>query len=597
MNIGSQAFLQRHRTLFVIVLCALMLAFLAGLQFVWTGQLSRAQAAMMRNTLDGSIRQLHQEIEREFLSLTGDFQGNVQGAPSAEWAGESYSLWATSSFHPRLIRRLLVTGYDPDGQETLRELTLATGEMARADWDPDLEPLRESISAVQRNSRRGGRNQRLFGWTLFPASRAVARPLQDFGRARGQPPRPPRGGGRQVYLIIVLDWDYVVETMLPAFVEQFFAGPDGDRLYEVALVAGDDREFLYRSSPTLDSEWLVGADTRVAIRFIREPSPRSLSPGLEPLGGRRFQPFGRGRLALAGSGPPQQIEIAAKHVAGSLQAVVEQQRVRNLAMGFGVLLLLAGAMALVVVSARRAARLAGMQIEFVAGVTHELRTPLSVICSVGENLSDGVVASGRHVQRYGQLIRDQGRRLSEMVEQTLQFAALESGERRFQLGPVDPSDIVQSAVDQALPMIEEAGFSLERDEAPGLPAVTTDEKAVQQILANLLSNAVKYGEPARSVRIESSVERAGHKPEVQIRIRDRGMGIPAREAGRVFDAFFRGAAAVRENIQGSGLGLKLARDLARGMGGNLSVRSDAGGGSEFTLHLPVHSGEPRVRRA
>ena len=592
MNIVSWTFLQRHRPLLVIVLCALMLAFLAGLQFVWTAQLSQAQAAMMKNTLDGSVRQLYQEVEREFLSLTGDFQGNIQGATDAEWAGESYSLWSTSSFHPQLIRRLLIAGNDPNGQETLRELTLATGEMANASWDAELEPLRESIASVQRPPRRGGRNQRLFGWALFPASSAVARPLQDFGRPRGQPPRPPRGGGRQGFLIIVLDWDYVVDTMLPGFVEQFFAGPEGDRLYEVALVAGADREFIYRSSPALDSEWLVGADSRTAIRFAREPSARLFSQGLEPQGGRRFQPFGRGRLVLAGSVPPLEIEIAAKHVAGSLQAVVEQQRMRNLAMGFGVLLLLAGAMSLVVVSARRAARLAGMQMEFVAGVTHELRTPLSVICSVGENLSDGVVAAGGQVQRYGQLIRDQGRRLSGMVEQTLQFAALESGERRFQLGPVDPSDIVQSAVDQALPMIEEAGFSLERDEAPGLPAVTTDEKAVQQVLANLLSNAVKYGEPARFVRIESSVEHSGRRPEVQIRVRDRGMGIPAKEAGKIFDAFFRGAAAVRENIQGSGLGLKLAQDLARGMGGNLSVRSGPGEGTEFTLHLPVDSGEP-----
>ena len=591
MNIVSWTFLQRHRPLLVIALCALMLASLAGLQFVWTGQLSRAQAAMMRNTLDGSIRQLYQEFEREFLSLTSDFQGGTQRATDTEWAGESYLLWAASSFHPQLVRRLLVAGPGPNGQESLRELALATGEMADASWDSELEPLRASLAAVQRNPRRG-RNQRLFGWTLFPESGAVARQLQEFGRPRGQPPRPGRGGGPQGYLILVLDWDYVVETMLPSFVDQFFAGPDGDRLYDVALVTGDDREFIYRSSPALDSQWLVGADSRTAIRFAREPSARLLSQGLEPQGGRRFQPFGRGRLVLAGSGPPLRIEIAAKHVAGSLQAVVEQQRLQNLAIGFSVLLLLAGAMALVIVSARRAARLAGMQMEFVAGVTHELRTPLSVICSVGENLSDGVVASGQHVQRYGQLIRDQGRRLAEMVEQTLQFAALESGERRFQLGPVDPSDIVQSAVDQALPMIEEAGFSLERDEAPGLPAVTTDEKAVQQVLANLLSNAVKYGEPARSVRIESLVERAGRKPEVQIRIRDRGMGIPAQEAGKIFDAFYRGAAAVRENIQGSGLGLKLARDLARGMGGNLSVRSDPEEGSEFTLHLPVHSGEP-----
>ncbi len=547
----------------------------------------------MKNSLDGSMRQLYQEIEREFLSLIGNFQSDVRGATGTEWEGhaESYSLWSETSFHPQLVRRLLVAVYDPGGEETLRELRLGTGEMVDANWELELEPLRVSIAAVQRNPRRG-RSSRLFGWTLFPEANAVARPLQEFGRARGQPLRPARGGVRQGVLIVVIDWGYFVETMLPTFVEQFFAGPDGDRLYEVALVAGDDRTFIYRSDPALDHEWLVGADSSTTIRLVREPSARPLSQGLGPQAERRFQPFGRGRLVLAGSGPTLDIEIAAKHVAGSLHAVVEQQRLWNLAMGFGVLLLLAGAMALVIVSARRAARLAGMQMEFVAGVTHELRTPLSVICSVGENLADGVTATSQHVQRYGELIRDQGRRLADMVEQTLQFAALESGERRFQLRPVDPSAIVQTAVDQALPMIEQAGFVLERDETPELPTVTTDERAVQQVLANLLSNAVKYGKPARSVRIESSVERAGIKPEVQIRIRDRGMGIPAKEARRIFDAFYRGAAAGEDNIQGSGLGLKLARDLARGMGGDLSVRSDPGHGSEFTLHLPIQSAAP-----
>ena len=153
--------------------------------------------------------------------------------------------------------------------------------------------------------------------------------------------------------------------------------------------------------------------------------------------------------------------------------------------------------------------------------------------------------------------------------------------------PIDVAAAVQKALEQAGPMVQQAGFALEREEQPDLPLVRADEKAVQQILANLLSNAVKYGKPGRWVRVETVEAARKGADEVQIRVVDRGMGIPRREQARIFDAFFRGAAAAEKNIRGSGLGLKLARDLASGMGCELTFRSDPGRGTMFALHLPV----------
>ena len=606
-------FLGKNRLALVILLCIAMLVLLGALQFAWTGQLSEAQAAMMQNALSNSVRQFEQEVERELMFLLALMRPEGRGGQQLDWnrCAEGYALWAETSAHAGLLSRILVYQIGRDGEARLQELPLGETEPVEAAWEPQLEPVERALAGA---AGRLGRGRAVFTWTLYPEAEAVVRPIVALDRLRRGAPRGPRSGGA-AFIIVVLDWSYVAQQMLPELVDRLFSGADGERLYEVAVAIRDGESFLYRSDPSIDAAWLAGADTRRRLRLFRPPPERPGPPlgipaggpdvvrrlaleagrderagepgGTGQQGGLRPPQGGRGRIVIAGASAGLEVEFAAAHVSGSLAGSVARQRARNLGAGLGVLVLLAGAMALVVVSARRAARLAAMQMEFIAGVSHELRTPLSVICSVGENLADGVVSSAEGAKRYGQLIFSQGRRLGEMVEHTLQFASMESGKRQFKLARIDPETAVQRAVDQARPMIEQAGFALERGTAPGLPRVRADENALQQILANLISNAVKYGDPGRWVRVEADAGESDGDPEVRIRICDRGRGIPKEEEGRVFDAFYRGAAAGEGNIQGSGLGLKLARDLAQGMGGKLSMQSEPGRGSVFTLHLPA----------
>ena len=587
-------FIGKNRLALVILLCVAMLVLLGALQFAWTGQLSEAQEAMMQDALTNSVRQFEQEAERALLFLLALMRPEGRGGQQLDWnrCAEAYALWAETSAHAGLLSRILVHQSGPDGDAELQELPLGEAEPVAVDWGPELESVERGLAQA---SARLGRGRGPFTWTLFPEASAVVRPIVTPDRLRRGVPREPRSGG-SAFIIVVLDWNYVAQEMLPGLVGRLFSGADGERLYEVAIAVRDGESFLYRSDPSLDSAWLAGADVRRRLRLFRPPPERPGPPLAPPAGGPggagqqgglRPPQVARGRIAIAGADAGMDVELAAAHVSGSLAGAVARQRARNLGAGLGVLLLLAGAMALVVVSERRATQLAAMQMEFIAGVSHELRTPLSVICSVGENLADGIVSSTEGAKRYGQLIFSQGRRLGEMVEQTLQFASLESGKRQFKLARIDPEMAVQRAVDQARPMIEQAGFALERGTAPGLPRVRADENALQQILANLISNAVKYGDPGRWIRVEADAGESDGDPEVRIRICDRGRGIPKEEKGRVFDAFYRGAAAGEGNIQGSGLGLKLARDLAQGMGGKLSMRSEPGRGSVFTLHLPA----------
>jgi signal transduction histidine kinase len=141
--------------------------------------------------------------------------------------------------------------------------------------------------------------------------------------------------------------------------------------------------------------------------------------------------------------------LLVQHESGSLEAAVENVRRRNLAISFGVLLLLTISVGVLTLSSRRAHRLARQQMEFVAGVSHELRTPVAVIRSAAENLALGVVGSGDRVKQYGQAIETEARRLGDMVERVLQYAGIASGIATARV-PLAPADIIESAADAAL---------------------------------------------------------------------------------------------------------------------------------------------------
>ncbi len=269
------------------------------------------------------------------------------------------------------------------------------------------------------------------------------------------------------------------------------------------------------------------------------------------------------------------------HKFGTLDSVVSDVRRRNLAVSFGVLLLLAVAVGIVIVLSQRVQRLAKLQIDFVAGVSHELRTPVAVICSAGENLADGVVSSREQVREYGELVRAHGRRLRSTVEQVLDFAADEAG-RRFDLRLVSPVRLIKELLAEANSMIHEAGFSIDEHIPEGLPEVFVDELVVKHCLQNLLNNAVKYSGDSRWLGIRAAVQ--GN--DVQVTVEDKGLGIDPEDQPHIFEPFYRGKAATAGQIHGTGLGLNLAARVASAMGGKITVKSAPGKGSAFTLHLP-----------
>jgi len=254
---------------------------------------------------------------------------------------------------------------------------------------------------------------------------------------------------------------------------------------------------------------------------------------------------------------------------------------------FGILLLLAAGIVITAISTRRAERLARQQINFVAGVTHELRTPLAVICSAGQNLADGIVDSPVKVAQYGEVVYREGRRLTNVVEQVLEFAGAQSGQQRYEFRSTDISHIIKSTVAACETQFEETNFSIETMIEANLPPVLGDETALKRVMENLISNAVKYDRESRWARIHAQVLGGKEGNEVRITVEDRGLGIGFVDVPHIFESFCLGHEAVAAQIKGSGVGLSLVEQIVDAHGGSVTVKSTQGAGSVFTLHLPI----------
>jgi signal transduction histidine kinase len=264
-------------------------------------------------------------------------------------------------------------------------------------------------------------------------------------------------------------------------------------------------------------------------------------------------------------------------------------RRRNLAISALVLLLLAVNMGFVTVAGLRAQTFARLQMDFVASVSHELRTPLTAIFSAGENIKDGFVSGQLSLKHYGSIVINQARQLMGLVDRILLFASIRSGKDRYNIRPLEVSEILQRVRKTTAGLIvEEDPHTVEEQVEPNLPCVSGDLPAVCRCLENLITNAIKYSGKNRHIRISATVHELNHhRKEIRISVEDHGIGISSSELRHIFEPFYRSPKVTAAQIHGTGLGLSLATHLSEAMGGRISVVSEIGVGSIFTLHLPA----------
>ena len=531
-----------------VALVAATVVVLAFLEYRWTMDLGTAERERLRRSLDVSAEQAHSRLERVLTDVAASVEIDDNGKVD----------WARSAGISQQLARAL---YRARG-EKLERFDPSTRIWAEVGWPEELTRVRLRPPP--------GRPRRPEG------------PPEDGGPGGPEPPRPEGPGGnpgvwilqedvpalvhpgRQEVLILTLDGDVLWSRIVPDIVQHDFDLNEFAVAVYSRSMAGTP---LYETNPSV----------REHADFVQGFLPER---GVPPLRGPGQVPGARPRRGQSNLVMPT-LELRARHVRGSLESAARDLIWRNLALGFGTLVLLAGAMAAMILTTQRAQRLAAMQLDFVAGISHELRTPLAVISSAAENLADGVVAQNPQVKQYGGLIRKEARHLTSLIEDTLAFAAQRSQAKPAPLEVVDVRDVVGNTVSRSESEARSAGVKLEANLGPVPLRAKTNPAALSRCLQNLISNAVKYGGDARWVGIEG-VRKEG---EVQVTVRDRGPGISDQDMPHIFDPFYRGQNAAF-SARGTGLGLNLVKSLMEETKGRVSVES-SNLGSAFTLHLPA----------
>jgi two-component system phosphate regulon sensor histidine kinase PhoR len=228
-------------------------------------------------------------------------------------------------------------------------------------------------------------------------------------------------------------------------------------------------------------------------------------------------------------------------------------------------------------------RLEQMRREFVANVSHELRTPLTSIRGYVETLLAGGLEDEKHNVRFVEKIKSQAARLELLVNELLDLSRIETARQKLELQEMDCSDIVQDVVREFNEDLASAGLTWKVD-VPSHPVrIRGDRKAVSRALSNLVDNAVKYSQQGDEIRV--SVYGEGDRG--CITVEDTGPGIPDEEKARIFERFYRGSSSRGTGVSGSGLGLSIVKHLVQALGGQLSVDTQLGRGSRFTISFPL----------
>ena len=268
--------------------------------------------------------------------------------------------------------------------------------------------------------------------------------------------------------------------------------------------------------------------------------------------------------------------------ASPLQSV--RRQVMLFTAAFGVLLVVISAGLVVTYRlVRRETEMARLKSDFVANVSHDLKTPLSVIRMFGETLEMDRVRDEASRREYYRVITRESERLSRLIDNVLDFSRIEGGRRRYERVPTAVEPIVRDVIEAFAYPLTRQGFKVDVHVAPDLPEVLLDGEAVAQALANLVDNAIKYSAERKTLRVEAAM--AGG--ELALSVADEGIGIAHDEQGRIFEKFYRVGHSETQGRRGSGVGLALVRHVAEAHGGRVIVESGPGEGSRFTIRIPL----------
>jgi signal transduction histidine kinase len=577
-------FRSKHTAL-AIGLVALMggtLAVLAVMQYHWISDVGVAERTRLRASLENALKQFRTEFNVELRRVCVDLQMESEDLATHNLNRiiERYGVWLAEEHQTKLVEDVFLLTVRPDGKMESQWLDVQEEQWLPAGWPLRLDRIRRNLNRRLPGRRPGPSVEVSSQWVVMPGDLALAQPL--FAQDPGTGATDTAG-----FLVLALDRQYFQGVFLLEMLRRYFPDQAGSDFEAAVLLGTEPGEIVSGSGIPPDARLLSAPELRAPLLWDHADPPAisdgsASHPSPDPIAQRTPA------VPFLWVGEANDWVIVATYRGGSLEEIVARSRRRSLAVSFGVLLLLGAGMTVIVLGARRAHRLADLQMKFVAGVSHDLRTPLAVICAAADNLAEGVIDSANlRVKEYGILIRTEGRKLKAMVEQTLDYAGLQSGSRKMDLQPVEIAGIVNAVLTDEEPTIKSLGMAVEVDIPSGIPAVLCNRAALQQAIRNLVVNSLKYAAAGHWMRIRAEVFRGSGKNEVAVSVEDRGPGIDAADLPHIFEPFYRGRNAEAAGVPGSGLGLSVVDQGISALGGRVEARSTPGSGSTFNLFLPA----------
>lgn len=319
----------------------------------------------------------------------------------------------------------------------------------------------------------------------------------------------------------------------------------------------------------------VEQDTGVRVRLIETAAPAAADPG-SVLSANTLT------MTTGGFAFPWRYAVTR----GDIEDLRRAARAENLLIGV-LLGCLVGLMSLgvflLVRDVSRQAESAAMKSRFIDNISHELKTPLTLIRLYGETLKNQRHLTEERRREAYEIITGESERLSNMIGNVLDMSRIERDALEFHLQSGSIAETVKETLESYRYHLDKRGFTVREDIERGIPPVRFDREALASVLVNLLSNAMKFSPQVKDVSVH--VFRRGD--EAVLRVADKGIGIPRQETGRIFERFYRSRTAAGVDSGGSGLGLTIIKHIVEAHGGRITVESEAGRGSVFSVFLPL----------
>lgn len=593
-----------------------LLVLLAGLQYYWLGKISEDERERMQRRVATDTQRFAEDFNREIQNAYYNFQTDSDVWRNKNWSAfnERYDFWRGKTAYPNLIKNF----YYRENQENAALLNYDAEKREFVEIAPtdELKNILKSAAADDENFKPVQIENYALIMPVYESGETISRIII---RRENSPPSKIEMPKKTGWLVITLDENVIKNNLIPDLANKYFPendfnlavrGADEQTIFQTREVkTSDASEKLFDLSPD-NFMFFANRQTMTRVRggdapknmiFTRKFESKSISRvETETIqNGLPDRNINSIKIEVPGGELPRTTilktqnadekgiwTLDVQHSAGSLDRFIVNTRRKNLTISFGILSLLAVSVILIFVSAQRAKTLARRQIEFVSSVSHEFRTPLAVIYSAGENLADGVTKEFDQVSRYGNLIKGEGKKLSKMVEQILEFAGANSGKEKYDFRRINVGEIIEDALVECQPLIDEKSFTVETEIAENLPEIIADKNALTQTLQNLIANSIKYSNGEKFLKISARNGDNREKNKVKITVEDKGIGITKSDLKHIFEPFYRAKSVVDGQIHGNGLGLSLVKRTIEAHKGKIAVESEVGKGSRFTIHLP-----------